>query len=77
VKYLKISLRQNNVLVILNLENMYKNSSIKIIPRIVVGVITICLFFYDKSIAGIFIFSAIIIYALVDQVMRKRNKIES
>lgn len=73
----KPPLRKNYFLSGFNLKIMYKNSSIKIIPRIIVGVITICLFFYDKSIAAIFIFSALIIYGVVDQVMRKRNKIES
>ena len=53
---------------------MYKNSKIKLVPRLIVVFITIGLLFYDKTLAGYFIFSAIIIMGIFDFIMNKLQK---
>ena len=63
-----------NTLVVLTLNTMYKNSKIKLVPRLIVVFITIGLLFYDKTLAGYFIFSAIIIMGIFDFIMNKLQK---
>ena len=63
-----------NTLVVLTLNIMYKNSKIKLAPRLIVVFITIGLLFYDKTLAGYFIFSAIIIMGIFDFIMNKLQK---
>lgn len=53
---------------------MYKDSKIKLIPRLIVGFITIVHFFYDKTLARYFIFPALIIMGLIELAMKKRQK---
>jgi len=53
---------------------MYKNSKIKLIPRLIVVCISLGLLFYDKALAGYFIFPAIIIMGMIDLLANKFQK---
>jgi hypothetical protein len=53
---------------------MYQNSKIKFIPRLIVVGISLGLLFYDKALAGYFIFPAIMIMGMIDFLANKFQK---
>lgn len=55
---------------------MYKNSKFKFITRLILMFIGLGLFFYDKTFAFCFVFTTLLIMAIIDFFAKKRARIQ-